>query len=165
MDSKKQEIKEQYDKTADIYDKRYGDIQEEKYRIMLEDLQLKEPIFDLGSGTGMLQKYLKGKLYGLDISFASLKKSSEIAVQGDAEQLPYKDNTFSTVLSFTTAQNLADVEKMLAEIARVLKQDGIAVITILAKFRNKLSAVEKYFRIIEIKTCGEDIGLVLTKVI
>jgi len=132
---------------------------------MLEDLQLKEPILDLGSGTGLLQKFLKGKLFGMDISFASLKKSAEIAVQGDAENLPYKDNTFNTILSFTAAQNLLDAEKMLVEIARVLKPEGIAVITILAKFRNKLSAVEKHFKIIEIKTCGEDIGLVLTKVI
>ncbi len=161
MSSKKQEIKEQYDKTADVYDSRYGDIQEEKYRIMLEDLQLKEPILDLGSGTGMLQKYLKGKLYGLDISFASLKKSAEMAVQGDAEQLPYKDNTFSTVLSFTTLQNLESAGNLFREIARVLKPEGLAVITVLSKFADKLSSVENYFKILEIKTCGEDIGLVL----
>jgi ubiquinone/menaquinone biosynthesis C-methylase UbiE len=162
MESKKQAVRENYDKTAGIYDSRYKEIQEEKYRIMLEDLQLKEPILDLGSGTGLLQKFLKGTLYGLDISFASLKKSKELSVQGDAESLPFKDNSFATVLSFTTAQNLDSVENMLREIARVLKSNGIAVITILAKFRNKLSAVEKYFRIIEIKTCGEDIGLVLS---
>jgi len=156
-------IQEQYDKTADVYDSRYKDIQEEKYRIMLEDMQLKEPILDLGSGTGLLQKYLKGKLYGLDISFASLKKSSEMVVQGDAEQIPYKDNAFSTVLSFTTFQNLESAEAMLREVKRVLKKDGLFVLTVLNKFTDKLSAIEKYFRIIEIKTCGEDIGLVLAK--
>jgi ubiquinone/menaquinone biosynthesis C-methylase UbiE len=159
---RKPSMQKLYDKTADVYDSRYKDIQEEKYRIMLEDMQLKEPILDLGSGTGLLQKYLKGKLYGLDISFASLKKSSEMVVQGDAEQIPYKDNTFSTVLSFTTLQNLESAEAMLREVKRVLKKDGLFVLTVLNKFTDKLSAIEKYFRIIEVKTCGEDIGLILS---
>lgn len=150
-----------YDSTADIYNERYGPIQEEKYKIMLEDLEFKGPVLDLGSGTGLLQKFLKGKLYGIDISFASIKKSSELVVQGDAEQLPYKNNTFNTVLSFTTAQNLDSVENMLKEVSRVLKPKGIAVITILAKFMDKLSNAERYFQILEIKTCGEDVGLVL----
>lgn len=179
MESKKQAVRENYDKTAGIYDNRYKEIQEEKYRIMLEDLQLKEPILDLGSGTGLLQEFLKtqaeqssagpsgtssarAKLIGIDISHGMLKHSKELSVQGDAESLPFRDNSFATVLSFTTAQNLESIENMLREIARVLKSEGLAVITILAKFRNKLSAVEKYFRIIEIKTCGEDIGLVLS---
>ena len=161
MQPKKQAINEQYDKTAGIYNSRYKELQEEKYGIMLEDLQLKEPILDLGSGTGLLQKFLKIPIIGVDISFASLKKSHETNVQGDAEILPFKDNSFNTVLSFTTAQNLDSVENMLGEIARVLKPNGIAVITILAKFIGKLSAVEKHFNIREIKTCGEDIGLVL----
>jgi ubiquinone/menaquinone biosynthesis C-methylase UbiE len=99
----------------------------------------------------------------LDISFASLKKSEELSVQGDAENLPFRDNSFATVLSFTTLQNLESAEKMLAEIARVLKPNGLAVITVLSKFANKLQNVEKYFQIREIKTCGEDIGLVCNK--
>jgi predicted metal-binding protein len=35
-------------------------------------------------------------------------------------------------------------------------------LTVLNKFADKLSAIENYFRIIEIKTCGEDIGLILS---
>lgn len=158
----RKQIQELYDKTADVYDSRYKDIQEEKYRIMLEDIQIKKPILDLGSGTGLLQEFLKTKLVGIDISYGMLKHSKELSVQGDVENLPYKDSAFNTVLSFTAAQNLADVENMLKEIARVLRPDGIAVITILAKFMGKLKNVEKHFKIIEIKTCGEDVGLVLS---
>ena len=180
MESKKQAVRENYDKTAGIYDSRYKEIQEEKYRIMLEDLQLKEPILDLGSGTGLLQEFLKtqaerssagpsgtssawAKLIGIDISQEMLKRSKELSVQGDAESLPFRDNSFATVLSFTTAQNLDSVENMLREIARVLKPNGIAVVTVLAKFASKLQNVEKHFYIREIKTCGEDIGLVCNK--
>ena len=75
--SDKLAIKEKYDSTVDIYNERYGDIQEEKYRIMLSDLQIKKPILDLGSGTGLLQKFLKVPVTGLDISFKMLKKSEE----------------------------------------------------------------------------------------
>jgi ubiquinone/menaquinone biosynthesis C-methylase UbiE len=78
MYSRKQVIKNDYDKTAGVYDSRYADIQEEKYRVMLEDLELKQPILDVGSGTGLLQKFLNVKLCGIDISHGMLKHSKEL---------------------------------------------------------------------------------------
>ncbi|MEM2873895.1 MAG: class I SAM-dependent methyltransferase [Candidatus Nanoarchaeia archaeon] len=161
MQAKKEIISKLYDKTADIYDSRYGKIQEEKYRIMLEDLQLKKPILDLGCGTGLLQKFFKAKLIGLDISFKMLKRSKEYSIQGDMENLPFKNNSFATVLSFTALQNLENAEAMLREVKRILKPDGIFVLTVLSKFVDKLAFVEKYFKILEMKTCGEDVGLIL----
>jgi ubiquinone/menaquinone biosynthesis C-methylase UbiE len=162
--SKKQAIKEIYDKTANIYDRRYRSIQKEKYEIMLESLQLKTPILDLGCGTGLLQKYLrtiKTNLIGIDISYEMLKHSKELCVQGDVENLPFKDNSFATVLSFTTFQNLDSAEKALTEVARVLQPNGLAVITILLKCAKKLQNVKKHFKIKKIKKCSEDIGLIL----
>jgi ubiquinone/menaquinone biosynthesis C-methylase UbiE len=160
---KKSQIKEDYDKTAEIYNERYGDIQLEKYSIMLQDLKLKKPILDLGCGTGMFGEFLKAKkgITGIDISLEMLKQSSGARVQGDIENLPFKSESFTTVVSFTALQNLEDAEKMLKEVKRVLKKDGTFVLTFLNKMMDKMPEVENHFDVVEMKTCGEDIGLVL----
>jgi len=155
-------IREKYDSTAGIYNERYGDIQEEKYHCMLQDIPLKKPILDLGCGTGMLKEFLKVPMIGIDISFEMLKKSKEKNVLGDIEKLPFKDNSFATILSFTAIQNLDSADAALLEVKRILKQKGTFVLTVLNKFEGKLDAVEKYFKIMEMKICGEDVGLVLT---
>ena len=179
--SKKEEVKELYDKSAETYDGRYGDIQEEKYHIMLQDLKLKKPVLDLGCGTGLLGEFLKAQaerisaghsgtrsararkgIIGVDISLEMLKKGSGARVQGDIENLPFKDKTFPTVVSFTALQNLEDAEKMLLGVKRVLKGNGIFMLTFLNKQIYAIKIVENHFKIIEMKTCGEDIGLVLS---
>lgn len=154
-------IKEKYDSTADIYNERYGDIQEEKYHLMLQDVSLKKPILDLGCGTGMLREFLKTPMVGVDISFEMLRKSKEKNVNADLENLPFRDNSFATILSFTAVQNLDSADAALLEVKRVLKPKGTFVLTILSKFAGKLDVIEKYFQITEMKICGEDMGLIL----
>ena len=158
------DVKERYDASAEIYNSRYGDIQEEKYHLMLQDLHLKKPILDLGSGTGLLREFLHVKkgFIGIDISYEMLKQASGARVQGDIEKLPFKDNSLSTVLSFTALQNLESADKMLAEVHRVLKKNGIFVLTVLNKVSLPLGSIEKQFKIVEMKVCGEDLGLVLS---
>ncbi len=156
-------IKQAYDSTAQIYDARYRDIQLQKYRIMLADLDIRQPILDHGCGTGLLQSFLAIPLFGVDISFEMLKKGNEKAVQGDLEKLPFKDNSFATALSFTAIQNAEDIDSALKELKRVLKKDGFAVLTFLQKFTDKIQpAVEKYFDVLEIRYCNEDVGFILS---
>jgi len=160
---KKQQVKESYDKSAEIYNSRYGDIQEEKYHIMLQDLQLKKPILDLGSGTGLLGEFLNVKkgFVSIDISLEMLKQGSGTRVNGDVEKLPFKDSSFATVLSFTALQNLESADEMLAEVKRVLKPKGTFVLTVLNKITPNMELIETHFKIVEMKVCGEDLGLVL----
>jgi arsenite methyltransferase len=47
---------------------------------------------------------------------------------GDAQSLPYDDNTFDKVFCVEALENVADPLKVLAEIKRVLKPGGVAVI-------------------------------------
>jgi len=155
-------IKEKYDSTAGIYNERYGDIQEEKYHCMLQDISIKKPVLDLGCGTGMLKEFLKVPMIGIDISFEMLKKSKEKNIQSDMENLPFKDNSFATILSFTALQNLDSADAALLEVKRILKPKGTFVLTVLNKFAGKLDVVEKYFKIMEMKICGEDVGLILS---
>lgn len=158
---KQRDIKQRYDLTADVYDKRYKDIQFEKFKLMLQDIQLRGKILDHGCGTGLLAEFLQAKPFGIDISFKMLKKAKqrgELIVQGDLEHLPFKDNVFDNVLSFTALQNTKHPDKALDELKRITK-DKI-ILTHLDKF-DFTKQIEKRFEIQEIRQAGEDIGFVL----
>jgi SAM-dependent methyltransferase len=49
---------------------------------------------------------------------------------GRAEKLPFEDNSFDTVFCFFTVLNMCDYRKAAAEMARVLRPGGAAVISV-----------------------------------
>ncbi len=170
---KSTQVRQDYDLSADSYDSRYREIQFEKFRIMLPEVELKEPILDLGCGTGLLKEFLgkKAKLFGCDFSekmLAIAEKRGEIVSAADLnKKFPYEDETFATILSFTVLQNVENREAFLMDVKRCLKKPmGIFILTVLKKTTNEkqlVKLIEKYFVIQEITDCGEDWGFVLRK--
>lgn len=159
---KKDNIKNQYNLSADFYNNRYRNIQYEKYSRMLNSMELKGMILDLGSGTGMLSDFLNKEIIGVDFSINMLKKSeNKHRILGDAENLPFKNNVFDFVLSFTLFQNLPGF-KMFNEVKRILKTSSLFVLTILRKKydENIRKGLEKNFFILKEVDCGEDIGFI-----
>ena len=157
----KQQIKERYDLTADVYDERYKEIQFKKFRLLLQDIQLNGNILDHGCGTGLLKEFLGTPMFGIDLSFEMLKKAKErgeLVVQGDLEHLPFKDKAFDNVLSFTALQNISNPGLALDELKRIAKDKTI--LTYLDKF-DFMKQIEKRFDIREIRQAGEDIGFIL----
>lgn len=150
-----------YNQTANIYNKRYREVQREKYKLMLAGIELKGKILDHGCGTGLLSEFLKRELVGVDNSKEMLKirGSGDLA---DAEELPYKSNSFDYVLSFTTLQNCSDPERAIKEVKRVSKPKGTFICTFLKSFKLE-PLLEKHFKIIEKRPCGEDIGFILNQ--
>lgn len=160
--NKKNYIKEQYNKTAKFYDKRYQKIQKEKYERMI-DFEVKGRVLDLGCGTGLLKTFLKNIFTGIDISIEMLKVARKRmnVVLGDAENLPFKTNVFDFCFSFTCLQNLENPDMAILEVARVLKPEGIFVFTILKKkFSETLiqNLENSGFLILERRDCSEDWG-------
>jgi ubiquinone/menaquinone biosynthesis C-methylase UbiE len=117
------------------------------------------PILDLGCGTGRVSKYYSDQGYqvvGLDISKEMLKicrqKSAGISVcLGDGARLPFRDNSFSTVISYGALHHIPDIEAVFHELHRVLVPGGVLIIdeplqaalpkavrSVLSKFRNFL---------------------------
>ncbi len=165
---KKKFIEKQYNLSTDVYDSRYEDIQSEKYYMMLSSHIVEGRSLDLGCGTGLLQKFLTRKLIGCDISLEMLKKArdrGELVVQADLDSLPFKDGSFQEIFSFTALQNLPDVAPALQEAKRVLKENGIFILTILKKSLRPdfYRHLKKHFEIQEINDVGEDAGFVLSK--
>ena len=96
-------------------------------------------VLDIASGEGygsnLLSQYAE-KVYGVDIDentieLAKLKyvsKKIEFKV-GRADLIPIKDNTIDVVVSFETLEHHDKHDEMMIEIKRVLKPDGILIIS------------------------------------
>ena len=110
------------------------------YRI-LDRYSWKGKGLEVGCGQGALVHYLKQKsatLMGLDQSFASLVKArfgnpENPWVCGDAQELPFQDNTFDYALCIGVLHHTPYEEIGVMEILRVLKPGGFAVVMLYRK--------------------------------
>ena len=76
-----------------------------------------------------VHRRLFGKLVGLDLEFQRLPTLSGIdMVNADAQSLPFKNDTFSGIISHHVIEHIGDDELFLNEIKRTLKKDGFAII-------------------------------------
>ena len=137
-------VKRRYDATAGIYDERYTDEQERKYRAALADVFTTGLVLDVGCGTGLFFGHISpkaGEVVGVDLSLKLLCRARERAkaftnvslVQADADHLPFVDNKFSAVFAFTVLQNLPKPSKTLREIHRAAQKGSTVVVTGLKK--------------------------------
>lgn len=90
-------------------------------------------ILDLGCGTCFLDSALApwGTVVPYDSSpeaIAICKERGIDAVHGEAESLPFPDNTFDLVLALDILEHLQDDRKGVSEIKRVLKNNGMAIV-------------------------------------
>lgn len=116
----------------------------EKY---IDNLNLhpESKILEIGCGTGVVLRTLvrrydvSGKAYGVDHCDSFIRAANEYSRAegtsenllfevGDAHQLEYPAGTFDLVIAHTLLSHVTEPVKVLGEIARVLKNGGIAVI-------------------------------------
>lgn len=68
---------------------------------------------------------------GMDIEISGHDhRSSNIDVFYDGKTFPFEADAFDTVVSFETMEHVFDLDRMLGEIARVLKPEGVLIISI-----------------------------------
>ena len=153
--NKKKKIIGNYNSSAPFYDKRYRLIQEEKYLKTLDNLFIKgKKILDAGCGTGLLfefilksgviQNELRCHYVAIDISLKMLtefkskllklkEKPKVFLILSDIENLPFRDNSFNLIFSFTSFQNLPSHTEGFHEICRVGLEGGDLKFSILRK--------------------------------
>ena len=141
----KRKIIRRYDLTAQMYDARYKEEQEAKYKLAVESLRVNSRfILDVGCGTGLFFTYIAAKakiVVGLDISSELLAKAKQRArnlcnvhlVRGDADHLPFRSYSFNVVSAFTVLQNMPNPLITLKEIKRAAKPNGSIIVTGLKK--------------------------------
>ncbi|MDR6936855.1 glycosyltransferase [Luteibacter sp. 3190] len=97
-------------------------------------------VLDIASGEGYgsaLLAELARQVTGVDISFDAVRHASatyaDISnlsfLEGSAAKIPAQDNSFDVVVSFETIEHHDQHEEMMAELRRVLRPDGVLVIS------------------------------------
>lgn len=99
-------------------------------------------LLDMGCGTGTFEEVLidqynlKFFAIGVDISQTELKiaknkKKLNVCdfLNSDAASLPFKDNSFDCCVLVDVIEHIPDKEKTFGEIWRVLKKDGVLIMT------------------------------------
>jgi O-antigen biosynthesis protein len=109
-----------------------------RYAVVLEAVKGKV-VLDVACGEGYGSSLLAdvaGFVYGVDISkeaisHASLtyRRSNLKFIHGSVLKLDFADDSFDAIVSYETIEHLAEQEKMLSEIRRVLRPDGILIIS------------------------------------
>jgi len=172
--NKKNKIITDYNSSAHFYDSRYKQIQEEKYSLILNGYDINgKMVIDLGCGTGLLlefidstnnQSSLKYTYVAVDISFNMLLKLKNKTLKSnrekfinlllsDAENLPFRENTFNCIFSITLFQNIPNIEKGIYELLRVSTQKCDLKFSILKKeikLQTLLALLEPMMRDLEI---------------
>lgn len=103
----------------------------------VKKVKFKRPLLDIGCGFGEFAGvFFKSKVeMGIDISLRDLveaakKKKYQKLILADARSLPFKNESFNTCLSISTLEHIKGIEKVLSEVNRVLKKDGLFIFTV-----------------------------------
>jgi len=156
MDEKIFKTLNYYDGIAKGYKELYHNEQKQKILHIISYLPKNGRILDLGSGDGVFNEFVSSKvdLISVDLSFELLKLNNNFnnRINASILKLPFKSNYFEFIVSFSVLQDLPDVETGVCEIYRVLKKDGILIVSFLhmsLKSQNLLNLIEERFELIE----------------
>jgi SAM-dependent methyltransferase len=99
-----------------------------------QDLDLPEPVLDLGCGDGhFVHATFDRKIdVGIDpwlgpVQQAAKRGCYKIVIQGNGDHLPFGDGHFASAMSNSVLEHIPQIDQVLTEVARVLKPGSIFV--------------------------------------
>ena len=123
-----------YDDFSDGYERERG----RGYHAMIDDLEVEvaapfcrdAKVLEVGCGTGLILERLAPaarEAWGVDLSPGMLRLAQQRGlnvVAGSVTELPFADESFDMVCSFKVLAHVPDIDRALAEIARVTRPGG-----------------------------------------
>ncbi len=144
-----------YKELSKGYDELYGAEQLKKIEIIKP--YLKGKILDLGAGTGILAKHFPN-VTSLEPCKEMLDQAPEPKVLAKAEEIPFKENSFNTIVSLTALHH-CDIDKVISEIKRL--NPKYLVLTLLKKSKNCKNFTKKLKENFNLKQIEEEKDLIL----
>jgi ubiquinone/menaquinone biosynthesis C-methylase UbiE len=104
----------------------------------IEDKELLEVGSGRGGGSSYINRYMRpAKITGLDIASNAIRWANEQHttegniefIQGNAEKLPFADESFDVILNVESCHAYGSVDRFLAEVKRCLRPSGIFLCT------------------------------------
>lgn len=117
------------------------EISKRKYivRLLKNKINQNSKIIDIGSGSGVLAGSLNTEAYfcidialnriKLHSSYVKNKKLPNLSIQGDACNMPVKNNSFNVAFCIETLEHIEKDKDALREICRILKPGGTLLLT------------------------------------
>jgi len=112
-------------------------------------------LLDVGIGAGDLTSLFRAKfITGVDISHAMLNECKKLhpdykLILGDAEKLPFEDNSFDIVCCRNLLQNFDNPTRAFKEMVRVLKREGNLVVVETAVYESERKFPTRIVRVVE----------------
>jgi len=117
-----------YSNLAKGYNELYKEEQLKKLRIIKQNMKIIPPLLDIGCGTGISTSFFKVKsIIGIDNNKEMLKLAGKNCIYADATKLPFKNKSFSTIISVTAFHNIKNINKALKEVKRVSSNNNICI--------------------------------------
>jgi ubiquinone/menaquinone biosynthesis C-methylase UbiE len=129
-------------KTQDDYNLIAGDFARarsctwKEFDFLFEGIGVDEKVLDLGCGNGRFFEKIKGEYFGVDNSEEliklALEKYGDFFKVGSAIDIPFDNDYFDRVYSIAMIHHIPFEyqQKVIEEIKRVLKKDGLVVLTV-----------------------------------
>jgi len=136
-----------YDRTGDKYDYRSNNPYTKHLRkkeVELIKRFAKGKVLDIGCGTGYHLNFVKG--VGIDSSQKMIdlaNKNGFNVRMSRAEKIPFAKDSFDTVMSMYGVLNFTDYKKAIREVKKVLKKDGIVIISVDSVYDKNYTMGEK----------------------
>ncbi len=153
-----------YAQIAQGYEELHHEEQLGKLKHVFERLpyQKTDKVLDVGCGTGLSSLLFTCQKFGIDPTFELVQQARKRmpVVQGVAEHLPFKDNSFGIVICLTALHNFSDPERALLEMKRVgTGRFAISILKRAKTFDHLMKLVSQTFKVKEMLEDPRDIIL------
>ncbi|MEA3378627.1 MAG: class I SAM-dependent methyltransferase [Nanoarchaeota archaeon] len=150
-----------YSEIVPSYDELYGEEQLKKLDVIAQYIDPEPPLLDIGAGTGISTRFFNVEAVALDPSEKMLKKYKGKSVVGNAENIPFPDNSFNTIISVTSLHHVKNLDLAIREIKRVAKPKCKFAFTILKKAKNFCQLKTKLLKAFNLLQVDEEKDLIL----